>query len=51
LDAFRNEGMFRTRWMYLNSFGEGWDIAPVDEHVDDVVYENRPFQMTCRCFY
>jgi len=49
-DAFLNEGLFRTRWMYVTSFGPSWDITPVDEHVGAVVYENRPFQMTSRCF-
>ena len=45
LEAHRNEGPFRERWMYLNSFGEEWDLAAVDERVGDVVYHNHPFQM------
>ena len=45
LEAHRNEGPFRTRWMYMNSFGPRWDVTAVDEHVGNVVYENRPFQM------
>jgi len=49
-EAFRDEGLFRTRWMYVTSFGENWDIVPVDERVGLVVYENRPFQMTSRYF-
>ena len=45
MEAFRNEGDFRTRWVHMLSFDNEWDVTPVNEHVGNRLYENRPFQM------